>query len=72
MNRQMFEPDKDVDFKFDGPEPPNDLINYSNMMMEMNHTAATSGGCVSFLVFSLFVVFITLAIAILINMLFLG
>ena len=69
MNREMFEPDRNVDFKFGGPLPNNDLISYTNMMMEMNHTATTDGGCLSFLVFGLFVLICIVGIPILFSLL---
>jgi hypothetical protein len=71
MDHRLLEPEKqDIDFKYDGPLPTNDLISYKNMMMEMSHSAMTDGSCLSLVAFGIFTIVCILGLSVLFNMLF--
>jgi hypothetical protein len=62
---------QEVDFKYEGSGPPNDLISYNNMMLEMNHSAMTDGSCLSLVAVGIFTIVCILGLSMLFNLLFL-
>jgi hypothetical protein len=61
--------DEEIEFKYEGAVPQNELISYKNMMLEMNHSAVTDGSCLSLVAVAVATVLAIFAVSILINLL---